>query len=344
MPTELDPMSQAPYNTSMILVTGAAGFIGSNLVAALAARGESEIVVCDRLGEDDKWRNLAKYELADVIEPEELLFFLEDNDGGIETIFHMGAISSTTETNVDLIMENNFRLSLDLWTWCAERQVPFIYASSAATYGDRTEGFDDDGSCDALAKLQPMNAYGWSKHLFDRRVARMVADGAKAPPQWAGLKFFNVYGPNEYHKGGQQSVVPQIYKQIQETGTARLFKSHNPDYEDGGQMRDFIWVGDCVDVMMWLFENRDVSGLFNCGTSSARAFKDLAEAVFAALGKEPDIEFIPTPENIRDKYQYFTEANMDRLRSAGYNGGSTSLEEGVKRYVQDYLMADDPYC
>jgi ADP-L-glycero-D-manno-heptose 6-epimerase len=328
----------------MILVTGAAGFIGSNLVAALAARGEREIVVCDLLGDDDKWRNLAKHELADFIEPEELLFYLDGHEGSIDAIYHMGAISSTTETDADLIMDTNFRLSLDLWNWCAIHEVPFIYASSAATYGDRTEGFDDDGSCAALAELRPMNAYGWSKHLFDRRVARMVADGAKTPPQWAGLKFFNVYGPNEYHKGGQQSVVPQIFNQIHETGKAKLFQSHNSAYEDGGQLRDFIWVGDCVDVMIWLSENREVSGLFNCGTGTARSFKDLAEAVFAALDKKSKISYIPTPENIRDKYQYFTEANMDRLRAVGYNGGSTSLEDGVKRYVQDYLLAADPYC
>ena len=337
-------LTPAPYNTVMILVTGAAGFIGSNFVAALAQRGEREISVCDRRGDDDQWRNLAKYELADIIEPEDLLNYLDKHKGEVNRIFHMGAISSTTETDVDLIMDTNFRLSLDLWNWCVEHQVPFIYASSAATYGNGEAGFDDDGSCDGLAKLQPLNAYGWSKHLFDRRVAQMIADGARTSPQWAGLKFFNVYGPNEYHKGGQMSVVPQIYKQIQETGIARLFQSHHPEYKDGGQMRDFIWVGDCVDVMLWLYENRGVSGLFNCGTGKARAFKDLAAAVFAALDKEPNIDYIPTPENIRNKYQYFTEAKMARLRAAGYNAGLTSLEDGVKRYVQDYLSADDPYC
>jgi ADP-L-glycero-D-manno-heptose 6-epimerase len=327
----------------MILVTGAAGFIGSNLVAALVASGEHEIIACDHFGDADKWQNIAKYELADVIDPEDIFYFLDEHDGGVDAIFHMGAISSTTETDVDLIIRNNFKLSLNLWNSCAAHQVPFIYASSAATYGDRTKGFDDDGSCDALAQLQPMNAYGWSKHLFDRRVARMVADGAKTPPQWAGLKFFNVYGPNEYHKGNQQSVVPQIFKQIRETGRATLFESHNLNYEDGGQLRDFIWVGDCIDVMIWLCENRNISGLFNCGTGKARSFKDLAKAVFAALDKKPEITYIPTPENIRNKYQYFTEANMDRLYAAGYSGCTTSLEDGVKRYVQDFLLAPDPY-
>jgi len=328
----------------MILVTGAAGFIGSNLVAALAAKDGREIVVCDHLGDEDKWRNLAKHGIADIVDPEGLFHYLEKYSASINMIFHMGAISSTTETNVDLIIKNNFLLSLDLWNWCADNQVNFIYASSAATYGERSQGFDDDGSCDALAKLLPMNAYGWSKHLFDKRVARLVVDGAKRPPQWAGLKFFNVYGPNEYHKGSQQSVVAQIFKQIRETGEASLFKSHNSNYEDGGQLRDFIWVGDCVDVMIWLSENPSVSGLFNCGTGRARSFKELAEAVFDSLDKKPNIIYIPTPENIREKYQYFTEANMDRLRLAGYTGKSTSLEKGVKQYVSEYLLTTDPYC
>ena len=327
----------------MILVTGAAGFIGSNLVAALAAKGSNDIVVCDYLGDENKWRNLAKHQVADIINPEELFDYLEQYCDNIDMIFHMGAVSSTTETNVDLIIKSNFKLSLNLWNWCAVNQVGFIYASSAATYGELSAGFHDDGSCEALARLIPLNAYGWSKHLFDRRVARLVFEGAKKPPQWAGLKFFNVYGPNEYHKGSQQSVVVQIFKQIEETGKATLFQSHNENFNHGEQLRDFIWVGDCVDVMIWLFENPDISGLFNCGTGRARSFKDLAHAVFASLKKEPNIIYIPTPENIRDKYQYFTEAKMDRLRLAGYVGESTSLEDGIKRYVSEYLLLSDPY-
>jgi ADP-L-glycero-D-manno-heptose 6-epimerase len=328
----------------MILVTGAAGFIGSNLVAALAAKGINDIVVCDYLGKEDKWRNLAKHQVADIVDPKELFCYLEKYSDSIDMIFHMGAISSTVETDVDLIIKSNFKLSLDLWTWCAVNQTGFIYASSAATYGEHNTDFDDDGSCEALARLLPLNAYGWSKHLFDRRVARLVVEGAKSPPQWAGLKFFNVYGPNEYHKGNQQSVVAQIFEQIQETGKATLFQSHNKDFQDGGQLRDFIWVGDCVNVMVWLSENPDISGLFNCGSGSARSFKELAEAVFSSLDKKSDIIYIPTPENIRDKYQYFTEANMDRLRLAGYTSKSTSLEEGIKQYVTKYLLLTDPYC
>jgi ADP-L-glycero-D-manno-heptose 6-epimerase len=328
----------------MILVTGAAGFIGSNLVAALAAKGSDDIVVCDYLGNEDKWRNLAKHQVADIINPEELFHYLERYSNSVDMIFHMGAVSTTTETDVDLIIKSNFKLSLDLWNWCTVNQVGFVYASSAATYGELSEDFNDDGSCEALARLIPLNAYAWSKHLFDRRVARLVYGGAKRPPQWAGLKFFNVYGPNEYHKGSQKSVVVQIFEQIEKTGKATLFQSHNENFNDGEQLRDFIWVGDCVDVMIWLSENPDVNGLFNCGTGRARSFKELAHAVFDSLKKKPNIIYIPTPENIRDKYQYFTEANMDRLRLAGYTGESTSLEEGISKYVSGDLLLRDPYC
>jgi ADP-L-glycero-D-manno-heptose 6-epimerase len=327
----------------MIVVTGAAGFIGSNLLAGLDAKGMGDVVACDSLGNGDKWRNIAKRELADIVAPESLADFLARNRHAVDAIFHLGAISSTTETNADLVVEQNFRFSLALWDWCTETGVPLVYASSAATYGAGTQGFDDDGSPEALAQLRPLNAYGWSKHLFDRRVARLVAEGARRPPQWAGLKFFNVYGPNEYHKGGQRSVVPQIHEQIRATSRARLFKSHHPDYPDGGQKRDFIWVGDCIDVMLWLAEHRAVSGLFNCGTGTARTFLDLAGAVIAESGQTANVEFVPTPENIRDKYQYFTEARMDRLRAAGYTRPFTSLEEGVATYVRNYLRAEDPY-
>ena len=327
----------------MIVVTGAAGFIGSNLLAALEARGGADIVACDRLDGGDKWRNIAKRNLADLIAPESLLDFLAAHRHAVDTVFHLGAISSTTETNADLMVEENVRFPSALWTWCAEAGVPLIYASSAATYGDGSGGFDDDGSVEALARLRPLNLYGWSKNAFDQRVARIVHDGGPRPPQWAGLKFFNVYGPNEYHKGAQRSVVPQIYEQVALHGKARLFKSHHPDYPDGGQKRDFIWVGDCVDVMLWLAEHRHVNGLFNCGTGMARTFLDLAYAVIAESDRDADIEFIPTPENIRDKYQYFTEARMERLRAAGYAKPFTSLEEGVALYMRNHLRADDPY-
>ncbi|MHA1109380.1 MAG: ADP-glyceromanno-heptose 6-epimerase [Alphaproteobacteria bacterium] len=315
----------------MIVVTGGAGFIGSNLVAGLEARGERNIVVCDRLGNGDKWRNIAKRGLAGVIAPENLLAYLDGAGPDIRAVFHMGAISATTETDVDLIMDNNFRLSTDVWAVCARHGVPLIYASSAATYGDGGAGFDDDMSQAAQASLRPLNPYGWSKHLFDRWVAQRLEDGVAAPPQWAGLKFFNVYGPNEYHKEGQISVALKNYREVAAGGPAVLFKSHNPDYADGGQLRDFVWVGDCVAVMLWLLDNQGVSGLFNLGAGKAESFADLAAALFGALGKPVDIRYVDTPEAIRDKYQYFTEARMDRLRGAGFEAPFTALEDGVRQ-------------
>jgi len=327
----------------MIVVTGGAGFIGSNLVAGLAERGITDVAVVDRFRNGDKWRNLAKRELRALVRPEEVMAFLDAHAAEIDTVFHLGAISATTETDVDKIVANNVALSMDLWHWCAWRGARFIYASSAATYGDGTQGFDDDGSVEALAGLRPLNPYGWSKHLFDRRVARAVLEGETAPPQWAGLKFFNVYGPNEAHKGDMMSVVAKLHPKLSAGEPARLFKSHRAGIEDGGQRRDFIWVGDCVNVMLWLLDHPDVSGLFNVGTGKARSFRDLAEATFAALGRAPRIEYVDMPETLRDKYQYFTEARTDRLRAAGYDAPFTELEEGVRRYVQDHLSQPDPY-
>ncbi|MSP68188.1 MAG: ADP-glyceromanno-heptose 6-epimerase [Alphaproteobacteria bacterium] len=327
----------------MIVVTGGAGFIGSNLIAGLEARGLGEIVVCDSFGRADKWRNLAKRDLADLVAPDALADFLAANRGQVKAIFHLGANSSTTERDVDVIVRNNITLTLELWRWCAEAGVRMIYASSAATYGDGQNGFDDDGSVTALARLRPLNPYGWSKHVIDRRIARMVADGAARPPQWAGLKFFNVYGPNEYHKGEQQSVAAHVFRALAQGKPATLFRSHRPDYPDGGQRRDFVWVGDCVDVMLWLYDNPGVSGLFNMGTGAARSFADLAGAVFAAFGRSAEIAFVDTPEAIRSRYQYFTQAEMHRLRKAGYGRIFTTLEEGITRYVRDFLAHADLY-
>ena len=327
----------------MYLVTGGAGFIGSNLLSALERRGIGPLVVSDRLRQADKWRNLAKRELLDIVAPERLFDFLEGQRRHVQAVLHFGAISSTTETDADLILSNNFHLSAALWTWCARNGVRFLYASSAATYGGGEHGFDDDASPGHLAKLRPLNPYGWSKHMFDRRVARMLAEGAPVPPQWAGLKFFNVYGPNEYHKGAQQSVVAHVHRQIAGGGKARLFRSHHPDYADGGQLRDFVSVDDTVAVMLWLLDHPEVNGLFNIGTGQARSFLDLAHAVYAALDRPPEIEWVDTPVAIRDKYQYFTQANMDRLRAAGFGGAFTPLEAGVAAYVRGHLAAADPY-
>ena len=327
----------------MIVVTGGAGFIGSNIVAALEEGGRGPIVVCDRLRDGDKWRNLGKRELADIVHPDRLFTFLDDHAREIEAVVHMGAISATTETDADLIIETNFRLSMALWRWCADNGVRLIYASSAATYGDGGSGFVDDTAPEALAVLRPLNAYGWSKHLFDRRVIRMTGDSAETPPQWAGLKFFNVYGPNEGHKGSMKSVVAHIFPVAKAGRTAKLFKSHHPDYADGGQLRDFIWVGDCVEVVLWLLDHPEISGIFNCGTGLARSFADLATAVYRALGRNAQIEYIPTPENIRDKYQYYTQADMSRLRAAGFDTPFTPLEDGIATYVRQFLDSDDPY-
>ena len=328
----------------MIIVTGGTGFIGSNLVAALEEKGVKDIVICDTMGMDDKWRNIAKRELRDIVHPDRLFDYLERHENAIEAIFHMGAISATTERDVDLIVETNVVLSRRLWKWCGKHDVRFIYASSAATYGDGKAGFDDVQSVDGLSKLKPLNAYGWSKHVFDRRVARVLEEkGEQIPPQWAGLKFFNVYGPNEYHKDDQMSVICKLYPQVMAGAAAKLFKSHHPDYEDGGQLRDFVYVKDCVNVMLWLFDNPKVSGLFNVGTGEARSFKDLAEATFKAAGKAPKINYIDMPEQLREKYQYFTEANISNLRQAGYDKEFTSLEEGISDYVQSYMAQEDQF-
>jgi ADP-L-glycero-D-manno-heptose 6-epimerase len=324
----------------MIVITGGAGFIGSNIVAALAGGGEA-VAVCDRLRQGDKWRNLAHAALNELIAPEALLAWLPAHAAAIEAVVHMGAISSTTEPDVDLIVEVNFRLSQALWRWCALEGKRFIYASSAATYGAGEQGFDDDPR--RLPLLRPLNAYGWSKHLFDRWVARTVAAQDPSPPQWAGLKFFNVYGPNEYHKGSMRSVIAQKYPLAAAGQPVTLFRSGRPDVPDGGQKRDFIYVGDCVRVVQWLLAHRHVNGLFNLGTGRAHSFAEVAGALFAALKRPQQIEYVDAPPQVLAHYQYFTEARMERLREVGYREPFTSLEEGVVQYVQRYLSQPDPY-
>lgn len=328
-------------NKRVVVVTGGAGFIGSNVAAAFAAT--ADVVVCDRLGRDERWRNLAKHDVADIVAPERFDEFLAAHRGAIDTVVHMGAITSTTERDADLLARDNYGLSRRIWAWCAEHGTRLIYASSAATYGGGGAGFRDDESREALAVLRPLNAYGWSKHAFDRWVARTLAGGGPHPPQWAGLKFFNVYGPNEYHKGEMKSVIAKIYPEAAAGRAVRLFRSHRPDYADGGQSRDFIWVGDCVRVISWLARTPSVNGLFNVGTGKARSFADLARSVFAAAGREPRIEYVDTPPEIRERYQYFTQADMSKLAKAGYREPFTELEDGVGEYVRDYLATDDPY-
>jgi ADP-L-glycero-D-manno-heptose 6-epimerase len=334
-------MAAGSSNFRSYLVTGGAGFIGSHVVAALADRGD-DVTVCDTLGTGDKWRNVAKHDLAGFVHPEALEAYLSA-DPPLDAIFHMGAISSTTETDGDLVLKSNFELSARLWQWCTERQVRLVYASSAATYGDGSAGFVDFDSPEELARLRPLNLYGWSKHQFDRWVARRVERGGPTPPQRVGVKFFNVYGPNEYHKGSMQSVVAHLYPKVARGEPARLFKSYRPEYPDGGQLRDFVYVRDCVDVMLWLADNPSISGLFNIGSGQARSFLNLAHATLAALGKQPHVEFVEMPETLRKKYQYFTQADLTRLRAAGYQKPMTTLEAGVGDYVQRYLATDDPY-
>ena len=325
----------------MLLVTGGAGFIGSNLVAALNEAGRADVVVCDWLGQDGKWRNLAKRQLADIVPPEQLMAWLAGRR--LEGVFHLGAISETTATDGDLVVETNFRLSMRLLDWCAAQAVPFIYASSAATYGDGDHGFDDDPALKALKQLRPMNLYGWSKHLFDLAVIERASRGDKLPPQWAGLKFFNVFGPNEYHKGAMMSVLARRFDDIKAGRPVQLFKSHRDGIADGDQRRDFIYVDDVVRVMMWLFASPGVSGLFNVGTGKARSFKDLMLAAYAALRARPNIAYVDMPEAIRHSYQYFTQGDVGRLRAAGYNGGFTPLEKAVENYVTAYLDCADRF-
>lgn len=328
--------------SGMILVTGGAGFIGSNIAAALSERGDA-VAICDLLGQDDKWRNIAKADLCDVIAPEQLEGWLEQHSKALDAIVHMGAISSTSATDADLLMRTNFQLPWFLWRWCGRHFKRFIYASSAATYGAGEHGYDDDGSPEALATLRPLNLYGWTKHLFDRRVARALTEKPLYPTQWAGLKFFNVYGPNEYHKGTMQSVVARNYRAIANGGEVALFKSYRDDVADGEQRRDFIFVDDCVRVILWMLDNPAVNGLFNIGTGQATSFAELMHALFAACGRPPRIRFCEMPDELRNHYQYFTEARIDRLRAAGFTQPFTSVEQGVRRYVEHFLARPDIY-
>jgi len=325
----------------MLLVTGGAGFIGSNVVAALNDAGRADVAVCDMLGHEGKWRNLAKRQLADVVPPAELGDWLKGRR--LDAVIHLGAISETTATDGDLVIETNFRLSMRLLDWCTANSTRFIYASSAATYGDGGQGFRDDQALSALKALRPMNLYGWSKHLFDMAVVGRAERREKLPPQWAGLKFFNVFGPNEYHKGSMMSVLARRFDDIRSGRAVQLFKSHRDGIADGDQRRDFIYVDDTVRVMLWLLATPQVSGLFNVGTGTARSFKDLILSAYAALGMRPNIDYVDMPEAIRGSYQYFTQSDVDRLRSTGYNGGFTPLEEAVGLYVEGYLDQADRF-
>lgn len=330
----------------MYIVTGGAGFIGSVVAAFLNEKyPEERVVVCDWLGVDDpRWKNLNRRQLSSIIPPEDIHKLLTECGEDVKAIIHMGAISDTAETDINALNKWNLRSTLELFNWCEMNGVPFIYASSAATYGNGENGFEDSEELAYLNKLWPLNAYGFSKNMADKAILQTQYK----PQQWVGLKFFNVYGPNEYHKGSMASVVSHAFKQIKETGQVKLFKSHHPDYEDGGQLRDFIYVKDVAQIILWLLEHRNVSGLFNVGTGQARSFKDLAQATFSALNLKADINYIDTPEKYRKHYQYFTQADMAKFNRAYAMHEEkafafTSLEDGVRDYVQNYLDKENPY-
>jgi len=316
----------------MIVVTGAAGFIGSRIATQLNRRGRRDLFLVDHLACSEKWKNLRSLVYEDYLDRSELMGFL---DGGpkIEAIIHMGACSTTTERDADFLMQNNYRYTRQLASWCLANDVRFIYASSAATYGDGSHGYVDDES--TIDILDPLNMYGYSKHLFDQ-IARQN--------DWfdriVGLKLFNVYGPNESFKGDMASVVYKAFHQIRNTGQVKLFKSYHPDFVDGGQRRDFVYVKDVVNVVMFFLKNPGINGLFNLGTGLARSFEDLAKATFKAMGVPAKIEFIDMPENLKAKYQYFTQADMRKLKRSGYKAAFMSLEEGVGDYVRGYLVPE----
>ncbi len=319
----------------MIIVTGGAGFIGSALVAELNARGLDDILIVDLLGSTEKWKNLRKLRFVDYMEAEDFAQIIDsDNlEWEVEAVLHLGACSDTTETDAAFLIRNNYEYSKMLAQWAIQKQTRFVYASSAATYGDGSVGFSDT---DPIEKLIPLNIYGYSKQLFD-----LWAQKTGIQDQIVGLKFFNVFGPNEYHKGDMRSFIVKAFEQIKACGKVRLFKSHRPDYADGMQLRDFIYVKDAVDMTLFFLENPEVNGLFNIGTGQARSWVDLAGAVFDAMGKQPNIEFIPMPEKLREKYQYFTQADISKLRAAGCRTNITELESAVADYVRNYLMKDE---
>jgi ADP-L-glycero-D-manno-heptose 6-epimerase len=325
-----------------ILVTGGAGFIGSNICRHLSGSGD-RVYIADWLGTDNKWKNLLGLPLEDIIVPDALLRFIELYSSSLDAVIHMGAISATTATDVDNIIRTNIRLTLDLWHACASKQIPLLFASSAAVYGDGTAGFHDSDALVDIDRLRPLNAYGWSKWFVDRKVLADVQRGANRPPQWASLRFFNVYGPGEDHKGDMRSVANKIYPLAKQAKPITLFKSYRPEFGHGQQKRDFVHVDDCVGVIAWLLEHPAVSGVFNVGSGRARSFLDLATAVSQSCRTEPHIEFVDMPPRLQAKYQYFTEASLEKIKSAGFGKAPTSLEIGIDSYVAQHLSRNEEF-
>ena len=316
---------------STILLTGAAGFIGSYLLGYLNRKGFNDIIIADDFSDEDKWFNYDDKSFREKIDREELFAWLE-SAGNVDYVFHLGARTDTTEFDYTIHEKLNLEYSKDIWQYCVNKNIPLVYASSAATYGAGEFGYSD--SHEIVEQLQPLNPYGVSKNEFDKWALKQ----SKQPPFWAGVKFFNVYGPNEYHKGRMASVIFHAYNQIKKSGRVKLFRSHNTAYRDGEQLRDFIYVADVAEVCYWLMEQRPASGLYNVGTGKARTFNDQVTAIFASLRMPVQIEYIDTPADIRDKYQYFTEADMSKLKSAGYTQPFYSLEDGVADYVKNFLV------
>jgi ADP-L-glycero-D-manno-heptose 6-epimerase len=327
----------------MLAITGAAGFIGSNFLGVLNATSPGPVLAIDVVDTNIKQANVAKRSSVTWVKPSDMQRYLDSNTADIDAVIHLGAETATTATDRDAVFAVNVDLSKSLWTWCSNNRKPFIYASSASVYGDGTLGFDDNLSSPAMANLKPLNIYGESKLAFDHFVAVQVEGGNPTPPQWAGLRFFNVFGPNERHKGTQGSVVSQMHPVVSRGDPYPLFRSHNPDFADGEQQRDFIYVDDCIAVIRWLLDNRSVSGLFNVGSGNARTFLDLARAVHQACDKAFQPTWRDTPQTLREHYQYFTQADLTRLRTAGFTESFTSLEEGVTITIKDYLAQPDPF-
>jgi ADP-L-glycero-D-manno-heptose 6-epimerase len=322
---------------NMIIITGAAGFIGSCLIQKLNDEGYYDLVLVDDFSRPEQNKNFEGKRFSKQVERDEFPEWLRQNQLHVQFVFHIGARTDTTEFDYDLLNRLNLDYSKEIWNICVEFGLPLVYASSAATYGLGESGYDDDES--KLDQLKPLNPYGDSKNDFDK----WALGQERKPYFWAGLKFFNVYGPNEYHKGRMASVIFHTYNQILKTGAMKLFQSHRADVKDGEQKRDFVYVKDVVEVMYFLMHHRKDSGIYNLGSGQARTFLDLASNTFRALGKEPNISFVPTPEDIRDKYQYFTEATMDKLKSIGYHKPFHTLEEGIEDYVKNYLVAGKYY-
>lgn len=327
----------------MYVITGGAGFLGSNLAAGIEERNMGEITIIDRFENDNRWKNIAKRSIRDIVFPENMMEYLDKNANNIEGLIHISFTGFSEEKDVDQLIEERINTTWKLWEWCAEHRVPFVYDSTAGVYGDGSLGFVDDDSASGLSKLSPLSPAAWTKLFVDRKIVNTINAGEAVPPQWIGFRCFNLYGPNEYHSTRHRSVVPGIYNAAKSNRLFPLFKSANPSFKNGEQMRDFIYVDDAVDIVLWLIQHPEISGIFNIGTGHARTYLDVLKAVYEALGEKPEWDFIELPADVKEKYQYFTQADVQKLRSVGYTKPFTTIEEGVTKYVKEYLDTEDQY-